>query len=134
MAKTDFKTADEYIAAAPEGDRVGLEAIRKAIRDAVPEAEEAISYQIPAFRTADGWILYYSVFTNHFSLSCPPPSPEREAFAAQLAPYKTSKAAIQVPKSQPLPLKLIGEIAAFRARDAAERAKTKAKAKAKAKT
>jgi uncharacterized protein YdhG (YjbR/CyaY superfamily) len=133
MAKTDFKTADEYIASAPEADRAGLEAIRKAIRDAVPEAEEAISYQIPAFRTADGWIFYYSVYTSHFSVACPPPWPEREAFKAELAPYKMSKSAIQFPKSQPLPLKLIGEMAAFRARDAAEQAKAKAKAKARAK-
>ncbi len=126
MAKTDFKTADEYIASAPEADRAGLEAIRKAIRDAVPEAEETISYQIPAFRTAGGWIFYYSVYANHFSLACPPPWTEREAFGAELAPYKTSKSAIQFPKSTPLPLKLIGEMAAFRAREAAAKAKTKA--------
>jgi uncharacterized protein YdhG (YjbR/CyaY superfamily) len=126
MAKTDFKTAEEYIAAAPEADRPGLEAIRKAIRDAVPDAEEAISYQIPAFRTAGGWIFYYSVHTNHFSLASPPPWPEREAFQAELAPYKQSKSAIQFPKSAPLPLTLIGEMAAFRAREAAGRVKAKA--------
>ena len=56
MAKTNFKTADEYIASVPEADRASLQAIRKAIRDAVPVAEETISYQIPAFRTGDGWI------------------------------------------------------------------------------
>jgi uncharacterized protein YdhG (YjbR/CyaY superfamily) len=127
MAKSDFKTADEYIASVPEADQAGLEAIRKAIRDAVPAAEETISYQIPAFRTADGWIFYYSVYANHFSLACPPPWTEREAFKAELAPYKMSKSAIQFPKSTPLPLKLVGEMAAFRAREAAARAKTKAK-------
>lgn len=126
MAKTDFKTADEYIASAPEADQAGLEAIREAIRDAVPEAEETISYQIPAFRTADGWIFYYSVYTNHFALASPPPWAEREAFKAQLAPYKMSKSAIQFPKSAPLPLQLIGEMAAFRARKAAEQTKAKA--------
>jgi len=118
MAKTNFKTADEYIASAPEADQAGLEAIRKAIREAVPEAQETISYQIPAFRTEDGWIFYYSVYANHFSIAGPPPTPEREAFKAQLKPYKTSKSAIQFPKSAPLPLKLIGEMAAFRARAA----------------
>lgn len=127
MAKTNFKTADEYIASIPEADHPGLEAIRKAIRDAVPEAEETISYQIPAFRTGDGWIFYYSVYANHLSLSCPPPWPEREAFKAELTPYKMSKSAIQFPKSTPLPLKLIGEMAAFRAREAAEQTKAKAK-------
>lgn len=133
MAKTDFKSADQYIASAPEADRAGLEAIRKAIRDAVPDAEEAISYQIPAFRTAEGWIFYYSVHTSHFSVASPPPWNERAAFEAELAPYTMSKSAIQFPKSQPLPLKLIGQMAAFRAREAAERAKTKAETTTKAK-
>jgi uncharacterized protein YdhG (YjbR/CyaY superfamily) len=118
MAKAE--TPEAYIASAPEADRVGLEAIRKAIRDAVPGAEEKISYAVPAFRTAGGWIFYYSVHANHFSLSSPPPWSEREAFRAELAPYKMSKSAIQFPKNQPLPLKLIGEMAAFRAREAAK--------------
>lgn len=133
MAKTDFKTADDYIASAPAADRAGLEAIRGALRDAVPSAEEVISYQVPAFRTADGWIFYYSVYTNHFSLASPPPWPEREAFKAQLGPYKMSKSAIQFPKSAPLPLELIGEMAAFRAREVAEQAKAKVETKVKGK-
>ena len=131
MAKTDFKTADEYIASVPEADRPGLEAIRKALRDALPEAEETISYQIPAFRVGADWIFYYSVYTAHFSIASPPPWPEREAFKTELAPYQMSKSAIQFPKSEPLPLKLIGEMAAFRAREAAARA-TEKKAKTKA--
>jgi uncharacterized protein YdhG (YjbR/CyaY superfamily) len=125
MAKTNFKTADEYIASVPQTDQAGLEAIRKTIREAVPGAEDTISYQIPAFRTADGWIFYYSVYANHFSLSSPPPWTEREAFKTELAPYKMSKSAIQFPKSKPLPLKLIGEMAAFRAREASGRTKAK---------
>lgn len=129
MAKTDFKTAEDYIASTPEADRPGLESIRRAIREAAPEAEETISYQIPAFRMQGQWIFYYSVHANHFSLAAPPPSPEREAFKAELAPYKMSKSAIQFPKSSPLPLKLIGEMAAFRAREAAGQTKTKPKAK-----
>ena len=89
----------------------------------MPEAEEKISYAVPAFRTAGGWIFYYSVHTNHFSLASPPPRTEREAFQAGLAPYKMSKSAIQFPKGAPLPLKLIGEMAAFRALEAAGKAK-----------
>jgi uncharacterized protein YdhG (YjbR/CyaY superfamily) len=125
MAKTNFKTVDEYIASVPAADQAGLKAIRETIRNAVPGAEDTISYQIPAFRTGDGWIFYYSVYANHFSLSNPPPWTEREAFKAELAPYKMSKSAIQFPKSMPLPLKLIGEMAAFRAREASGQAKRK---------
>lgn len=130
VAKTDFKTAEDYIASVAEADRPGLEAIRKAIRDAVPDAQETISYQIPAFRTADGWIFYYSAHTRHFSLSCPPPWPEREAFKAELAPYEMTKSAIQFPKSAPLPLRLIGDMAVFRAQEVARQAKAKKTKKA----
>lgn len=115
MAKTDFKTPDAYIAAAPEADRPGLEAIRKAIRDAVPDADEVISYQLPAFRLGKSWIFYYGVFTNHFALSFPPPFTFLESFKDELSAYKQSKSAIQLPKDRPLPLALIGEMAAFRA-------------------
>ena len=72
------------------------------------------------------WLdLLLSVYTNHLSLACPPPCSEREAFKAQLTSYKMSKSAIQFPKSALLPLKLIGEMAAFRAREAAEQTKAK---------
>jgi len=49
MAKTDFKSVDEYIASQPEAVQGVLKRVRNAIRKALPRAEEAISYQIPAY-------------------------------------------------------------------------------------
>ena len=128
MAKTDFKSADEYIATFPAADQEALQAIRQAIRAGAPGAEEVISYQIPAFKE-DGFVLYYSAYTHHYALALPPPFTVFEVFKDQLASYVVSKSAIQLPKSRPLPLSLITEIAAFRARENRERAAAKPRAK-----
>lgn len=116
MAKTDFKDADEYIATFPEPVQDVLRTVRAAILDGVPEAEEAISYQIPA-TNYHGWIFYYSAHQKHFSLSCPPPTAIYEEFAEQLAAYSTTKSAIRFPLDQPVPVKLIADMARFRAEE-----------------
>jgi uncharacterized protein YdhG (YjbR/CyaY superfamily) len=128
MAKTDFKTADEYLATLPEHSRDVLEQVRRTIRAAVPEAEEMISYQIPAYRH-NGWIFYISAHKNHFSLSCPPPFTIFEAFKDELAQYEMSKSVIQMPLDQPVPVDLIHRMAQFRARENAEKAGSKPKKK-----
>ena len=126
MAKTDFKTVDEYIASFEGEDAAGLQALRKAIRDAVPEAEERISYQIPAFHH-HGWIFYISAYTAHFNLSCPPPSAAFETFRDELSGYKMTKSAVQLPKSKPLPLDLIARMAKVQAKANAEHEAKKAR-------
>ena len=126
MAKTDFKSADEYLATLPEHSRDVLQQVRQTIQAAVPEAEEVISYQIPAFKH-HGFVFYISAHKNHFSLSCPPPFAVFEAFADELAPYEISKSAIRFPLDAPVPVDLIHRMAQFRAEENAAREKTKAK-------
>ena len=58
MTKTDFKSVDEYIAAQPRAVQGVLKRIRSTIRKAVPDAEESISYQIPAYKLHGGPVLY----------------------------------------------------------------------------
>jgi uncharacterized protein YdhG (YjbR/CyaY superfamily) len=67
MAKTDFKTPDDYIQTLPKDVQTILNEVRQTIQKAVPEAEEVISYQIPAFKY-HGWIFYVSAYQKHFSL------------------------------------------------------------------
>jgi len=124
--KTNFQTADEYIATFPEEVQEGLRQIRQAIRSAVPDAEEIISYQIPAFEYY-GKLIYYSAYTKHYSLSVPPPFAIFEEFREQLSPYQMSKSAVQLPMDRPLPLELIGEMAKFGAADNRERQQKKKK-------
>ena len=130
MAKTDFKSVDEYMASQPEAVRGLLERVRSAIRKAMPEAEEYISYQIPAYKlhgrpvlSFAGWKQHYSLFGATASLVA--------AFQTDLAPYDLSKGTIRFPLSEPVPVKLIERIAKFRAQEAAEHKKPKAAAQNK---
>ena len=122
MAKTNFKSVDEYIAAQPETVRSVLERVRSAIRKALPGAEEIISYQIPAFKLHGDPVLYFAGWRQHYSLY-PAKDHLVAAFKDDLAPYQVSKATIRFPFSRPVPVKLIERIAKFRAKEAAERAK-----------
>lgn len=133
MAKTDFQSADEYIKTFPAGKQAILKQVREAIRKAVPDAEEVISYQIPAFRLGGGWVFYYSMYTSHFSLACPPPFAAFKEFAKELSGYKQSKSAVNFPLDQPVPEKLIARMSKFQAADIVARAMDKAKAGVKAK-
>ncbi len=116
MAKTDYRTADEYIATFPDDVQRVLQTVRQTIREAVPDAEEVISYQIPVFKF-HGWLLYYSAYKNHYSLSCPPPFTLFEVFKNELSAYEVTKSAIKFPLDQPIPVKLIGDMAMFRAKE-----------------
>jgi uncharacterized protein YdhG (YjbR/CyaY superfamily) len=123
MAKTDFKDIDQYIKTFPGAVQKDLEKIRNAIRQAIPDAEEIISYQIPAYTYGGGPAIYFSAFTDHYSLAFPPDLGVFEEFADALKNYTLSKSVVQLPKSEALPLDLIKKMAKF----AAERRAAKAK-------
>ena len=133
MAKTDFKSADEYIKTFPADKQAILKQVRETLRKAVPDAEEVISYQIPAFRLGGGWVFYYSMYTSHFSLACPPPFAAFKEFAKELSGYKQSKSAVNFPLEEPVPVKLIAQMAKFQAEQIQAGTKDKAKGGAKAK-
>jgi len=124
MAKTDFKSVDEYIATHPEAVQVILHRVRSTIRKALPRAEEVISYQIPTYKLHGGAVLYFAGWKQHYSLY-PATDHLVAAFEGDLAPYKVNKGTIRFPLSQPVPVKLIERIAKFRANEAAERARAK---------
>jgi uncharacterized protein YdhG (YjbR/CyaY superfamily) len=105
---------NEYIASKPKEARVVLERVRRAIRKAVPAAEEGLAYQMPVY-TLDGVpVLYFAGWKAHYSLY---PASEAlvAAFARELAPYERSKGTIRMPLSEPVPADLIERIARFRA-------------------
>ena len=119
MAKTDYKSVDDYIASQPRPVRPLLEQVRATIRKALPRAEERISYQIPAYRIPEGFVLYFAAWKQHFSLY---PATDRviAEFRDEIAPY-LNKRTIRFPLSEPIPVKLIARIAKFRAKEVAER-------------
>ena len=112
MAKTDFRSHDEYIATFPAEVQAVLAKVRAAIRKGAPGAEEVISYQVPAFKQDGMPVLYYAGFTGHWSLSCPPPLPLEEF--PELEKYPSSKSAIRFPLDQPVPTALVTRIARHR--------------------
>jgi len=124
MAKTDFKSVDEYITTHPEDVQSTLQRVRSIIRKAVPGAEEVISYQIPAYKLPAGPVLYFAGWKQHYSLY-PATDHLVAAFKDDLAPYKVNKGTIRFPLSQPVPVKLIEDIAKFRAKEVATRARAK---------
>ncbi len=124
MAKTDFKSVDEYVAAQPAASQPVLQRVRDAVRKALPGAREVISYQIPAYRSENGLILFFAGWRAHYSLY-PASAALVAEFAAALAPYEVEKATIRFPLDGRVPVRLIARIAKFRAREAAQRAAEK---------
>ena len=105
-----------------------LQQMREILRHALPEAEEVISYHMPAFKTSEV-LVYYAAAKSH--LGYYPTSSGVINFKEELAGYLTSKGAIQFPYGEDLPEQLIRDIAQFRAQEAVERAATKKKKKLK---
>jgi len=99
------KTVDEYLARVPEPARSTLNKVRVAIRSAVPpEAVEAISYGIPAFKHKQV-LVWFAAFSDHCSLF--PTAAVIEAFKDELKGYAVSKGTIHFPIDKPLPAPLI---------------------------
>jgi uncharacterized protein YdhG (YjbR/CyaY superfamily) len=131
MAKTDFRSVDEYIAAQPAAAQAVLERVRNTIREALPGAEEAISYQIPTFKLHGRAVLYFAGWKRHYSIY---PANERlvAAFKDELAPYEVNdKGTIRFPLTGRIPVKLIRGIARFRAKEVTGREKAKTPARKK---
>ena len=81
-----------------------------------------ISYKIPTYKLPAGPVLYFAGWKQHFSLY-PATAKVVAAFKDEIAPYVVSQGTIRFPLSQPVPVKLIGRIAKFRAKEVAEREK-----------
>ena len=118
----------EYFSWFPPEIQAKLQQMREILRQAVPEAEEVISYHMPAFKTSEV-LVYYAAAKSH--LGYYPTSSGVINFKEELAGYVTSKGAIQIPYGEDLPVQLICDIAQFRAQEAIERATTKKKNKLK---
>lgn len=88
-----------------------LQLIRARLKSELPEAEEVISYSMPAFRTSEV-LIYYAAAKKHIGLY--PTNSGVSEFKKELEPYHTSKGAIQFAHDEPLPLDLIADIAKFR--------------------
>jgi uncharacterized protein YdhG (YjbR/CyaY superfamily) len=112
------ETVDEYIERFPEPIRVQLEAMRKTIRRAAPNAVEEISYLMPAYRQ-DSIHVWFAGFKNHIGFY--PGASGIAAFKKELSAYKSAKGSVQFPLEKPLPLVLVNRIVKYRLRESQKR-------------
>jgi len=116
--KGQFKNIDEYIKTFPEQVQIILEKMRQTIRRAAPEAEEAISYQIPTFKL-NGNLVHFAAFKNHVSFF--PTARGVEAFKKELSRFKRSRGTVQFPLDRPIPYDLVRKITVFRRKENLEK-------------
>ena len=99
----------------PEAVQEVLRRVRATIREAAPDAEETISYQMPTFKLRGKPLVYFAAFKTHLGLY---PTPEGvQAFRDELAPYKNAKGSVQFPLDKPIPYDLISRIVTFRVQE-----------------
>jgi uncharacterized protein YdhG (YjbR/CyaY superfamily) len=108
------KEVTEYISTFPVAVQKVLEELRNTIKNAAPEAEELISYKMPAYKY-HGILVYFAAYKNHIGFYATPTG-HRE-FEKDLAPYKQGKGSVQFPLNKPLPWPLITKIVKFRAKE-----------------
>ncbi len=113
-AETSATNIDLYIKGFPHAIQIILQKIRKTIKQAAPQAEEAIKYGMPTF-VFGGNLVHFAAFKNHIGFY-PTPSGIHQ-FQKELSSYKTSKGAIQFPLDQRIPFPLIAKIVKFRVKE-----------------
>lgn len=101
-------TIDSYIEQQDEAIRPILQQVRQAIREALPDAQERISWRMPTFWKKQN-IIHFAAHKNHLGIY--PGDKAIEHFSERLIEYKSSKGAVQFPYKQEIPLLLIQDIA-----------------------
>ena len=114
-----METVASYFAKFPETSQKRMQQIRTLILEKAPEAQESISYGMPAYKTNGKPLIYFAAFKNHIGLYATPSG--HTHFADALSQYKQGKGSVQFPNEQPLPLDLIAEIIAFRVEENASK-------------
>ncbi|SDD96186.1 Uncharacterized conserved protein YdhG, YjbR/CyaY-like superfamily, DUF1801 family [Pricia antarctica] len=105
-------TIDSYIAGFPKDVQTVLKEIRMTIKKTAPEAEETISYGMPAFKLNGKPLVYLAGYKSHIGFYATPMGHDR--FKKELSGYKQGKGSVQFPLDEPLPLDLISKIVVFR--------------------
>lgn len=124
MKNAGANNVDEYISRFPESTLHLLQQLRATVKKAAPDAEELISYGMPAYKYK-GVLVYFAGYKNHIGFYSTPTG--HAAFQKQLSVYKAGKGSVQFPLDKPLPLALITKIVKFRVKENTVKAKAKKK-------
>jgi uncharacterized protein YdhG (YjbR/CyaY superfamily) len=104
---------DEYLAGLEQPKRSTLEALRRSILDVVPDAEQVISYRVPAFRVEGKTVAGFAAFKNHLAY-LPFSGSIINQLPAELAGYETTKSSLHFPVDRPLPKSLVKKLIQLR--------------------
>jgi uncharacterized protein YdhG (YjbR/CyaY superfamily) len=110
-SRSGSKDIDQYIAAFPKDVQQRLSGIRKVVREAAPEAEEAIKYRMPTF-VLNGNLVHFAAYAHHIGFYPAPTGIDK--FKAELSKFKGAKGSVQFPLDEPVPFDLIGRIVKYR--------------------
>ena len=100
---------DHYLAGLDEPQRSTLEGLRKSIMEVVPEAEQCISYGMPAFKVQGKTVAGFAAFKNHLSY-LPHSGSVLATLPDDVAPYETSKGSLKFAINAPLPERLVKKL------------------------
>jgi uncharacterized protein YdhG (YjbR/CyaY superfamily) len=110
------KTVEEYMSGVPDRERAALESLRRTIRAAAPDATEAISYQMPAFKQGGRFLVSYAAFSHHCSLF-PASYAVMEALGDELRPFVSGKGTLRFTVDDAIPPDVVTRIVELRLRE-----------------
>jgi uncharacterized protein YdhG (YjbR/CyaY superfamily) len=119
-AVVSAEEVDEYLWGVEEPKRSTLQALRRTILEIIPDAEQVISYRVPAFRVRGKTVAGFAAFKNHLSY-LPFSGSVLPELADELEGYTMTKSALHFPVDRPLPKALVKELIAVRLADASRR-------------
>lgn len=100
---------DSYLAALGEPERTALEELRRSILAVIPDAEQCISYGMPAFKVGGKTVAGFAAFKNHLSY-VPHSGSVIEKLAEDLASYQSTKGSLHFAVGEPLPSGLVKKL------------------------
>ena len=120
-----FTSINEYVSTLPENAQKAMGEIIATIKARVPNAEEHISYNMPAFKVNGEYFIHFSAWKNHIGMYPIPAG--NEAFQKQIELYRSAKSSLNFPLDKPMPIKLIEKFIKFRIAENLKDAKVKSK-------
>ncbi len=121
--KDNIATFEEYIQPFPVEVQNILKKVREVVFEKAPDAEESISYSMPAYKLYGKRLVYFAGYKNHIGFYATPTG--HEEFKKELSGYKQGKGSVQFPLNLPIPYNLIEQIVEFRVHENREKMKEK---------
>lgn len=119
-------TIDEYISAFSPDVQAILQQVREVVRGAAPDAQETISYQIPAFKQ-NVVLVYFAAFRKHIGFY--PPVGGDASLEKAVSRYAGEKGNLRFPLDQPIPFDLIERMTKLRVKQSMAKATPKGRTK-----